>query len=168
MMNLPSRASIVLAQQSLLREIGIRNKKFAVCACWACVSEALNKKPIRAIISPILDCRSPHSYFLLCGNCQTQRPCDEDTRVQTNWIINVSTSPSFENLSFEFFQKTKTNLIDFVSYIKISYGIENVAIYLTEKLTSRMLKTSGTRREVFLQVLLDEFAATSTRGNQHH
>jgi hypothetical protein len=166
MMNIPSRASIVLAQQNLLREIGIRDNKFAKCACWACISE--NGKPIRAIISHALDDLSPRSYFLLCHNCQLSRPPDDSKSAQIEWIIEVSTSPSFENVSFEFAKQTNVSLLDFVSQLKRSLGIENLAGYLTHKLTYEMLKTSGTRREAFLQVLLKEFAATTKRGNQSH
>jgi hypothetical protein len=166
MIQIPSRNRIVLSQQALLRKIGVRNNRFATKACWACITEQGNKLPIRARITPSLDPCLPKSYFLLCLSCSQERPNDESELVQIAWIVEVSTSPSLENVSHEFLEKTGMPLISFVSQLKDSKGSENLAVYLTEKLTNEMLRTNGSRREVFLNMLLGEYAATTKRGNQ--
>lgn len=168
MIQVPSRSSIVLAQQHLLREIGIKNNKFATQACWACITEDENKSPIRARISPKLDERSPHSYFLLCLDCHSNRPQEEEESVQLSWIIETSTSPSLENVSAEFMSQTNMSLVYFIRNLKHEFGMEELAGYLTEKLTKEMNNSNGTRREVFLNMLLNEYAATTKRGNQDH
>ena len=108
----------------------------------------------------------PKSYFLLCLSCSQERPNDESELVQIAWIVEVSTSPSLENVSHEFLEKTSMPLISFISQLKESKGAENLAVYLTEKLTNEMLRINGSRREVFLNMLLSEYAATTKRGNQ--
>lgn len=166
MLQVPSRSSIVLAQQDLLREIGIRDKQFAKGSCWACISE--QEHPIRARISLLLQEASPRSYFLLCYRCSQSRPLEDQEKIQLDWIIQVSTSPSFENISYEFMRQTNVPLLEFVTELKSAIGSEALAGYLTEKLTREMLMTNHTRREVFLDILLREYAATTKRGNQNH